>query len=154
MSHQPGKVDVVLADGTRVPFPDGGIDALYCISVLEHVRDPPAVVAEAARVLKLKPGGLFILTIDLDMSGVFDTDVDGHARLCAGIREHFTYLYPERTVHPADVLGPYGSIASNRERPAYTWWYHLKQYVLKPMLGVRPMPLQYLAVQAFTLARV
>lgn len=67
--------------------------------------------------------------------------------------ECVAFLYPERTVHRADILGPYGSIASNRERPSWTWWYHLKQYVLKPMLGRRPMPMQYLAVQAFILLR-
>ncbi|VUX46337.1 exported hypothetical protein [Candidatus Defluviicoccus seviourii] len=86
---------------------DDGFDRNCWTSVFEHVRVPSAVVAEAVRVLK--PGGLFILTIDLDMSGVFAIDVDGHARLCAAIREHFTYLYPKRTVHPAETSsGPTG----------------------------------------------
>ncbi|VUX46338.1 hypothetical protein DF3PA_200020 [Candidatus Defluviicoccus seviourii] len=53
-----------------------------------------------------------------------------------------------------DILGPYGSIASNRARPIWTWWYHVKQFILKPMLGRRPMPMHYLAVQAFALTKL
>lgn len=149
--HQPGRIDFVLADGAKLPFPDGTVDAVYCISVLEHVPDPSGVAVEVARVLK--PGGLFVLTIDLDTSGLLELDPPGHARLYDTILEHFDYLCPERTVHPADVLGPYGSIASNRERLAWMCWYHLKQYVLKPIFGKTPVPIQYVAIQAFVLTR-
>jgi len=149
--HQPGKIDFVLADGDTLPFPDGTVDAVYCISVLEHVPDPSKVAVEIARVLK--PGGLFVLTIDLDTSGMLEIDPAGHARLYDTILEHFDYLCPERTVHPADVLGPYGSIASSRERLAWMCWYHLKQYVLKPIFGKTPVPIQCLAIQAFVLTK-
>ncbi|MFN8094477.1 MAG: class I SAM-dependent methyltransferase [Vicinamibacteria bacterium] len=44
----------------RLPIADRSIDAVLCTQVLEHVPDPPAVILEAARVLR--PGGRLILT--------------------------------------------------------------------------------------------
>lgn len=41
----------IYADACRLPFADGSIDAVACFEVLEHVRDPDAVLAEIARVL-------------------------------------------------------------------------------------------------------
>jgi SAM-dependent methyltransferase len=45
-----------VADGHRLPLVDGSIDAVWIQAVLEHVLDPPAVVAEIHRVLK--PDGI------------------------------------------------------------------------------------------------
>ncbi len=42
-------------DGEHLPFEDGRFDVVYCAQVLEHVRRPAPLLAEAARVLK--PGG-------------------------------------------------------------------------------------------------
>jgi SAM-dependent methyltransferase len=47
-------VDVV-ADGHRLPFPDGVFRAVICQSVIEHVLEPAVMIAECARVLQ--PGG-------------------------------------------------------------------------------------------------
>jgi len=52
------KLDVT-ADLSRLPFPDGCFDAALNVVVLEHTRDPQAVLSEIARVLK--PGGRFLL---------------------------------------------------------------------------------------------
>jgi SAM-dependent methyltransferase/uncharacterized protein YbaR (Trm112 family) len=41
-----------VADGHRLPLADGCIDAVWIQAVLEHVLDPPGVVAEIHRVLK------------------------------------------------------------------------------------------------------
>ncbi len=49
--------EFVTFDGERLPFGDGSFDLVYCKQVLEHVRHPGQVVAEAARVLR--PGGWF-----------------------------------------------------------------------------------------------
>lgn len=46
----------VVADGHFLPFRDGVFDGVWIQAVLEHVLDPPAVVAEIHRVLK--PSGL------------------------------------------------------------------------------------------------
>ena len=48
------RVDVV-TDIHRLPFPDGSVDGVFDIAVLEHVEDPVAIVQEIHRVLK--PGG-------------------------------------------------------------------------------------------------
>jgi SAM-dependent methyltransferase len=41
--------------GEAIPYPDGHFDAVYSSNVLEHVDDPPRVLAEIVRVLR--PGG-------------------------------------------------------------------------------------------------
>jgi SAM-dependent methyltransferase/uncharacterized protein YbaR (Trm112 family) len=46
----------LVCDGHDLPFRDGSFDAVVCQAVLEHVLDPPRVVAEIHRVLA--PGGL------------------------------------------------------------------------------------------------
>jgi ubiquinone/menaquinone biosynthesis C-methylase UbiE len=45
------------SDG-KIPFPDAFFDLVVCISVLEHVTDAKAFLAEVARVLK--PSGHFV----------------------------------------------------------------------------------------------
>ncbi|MDA8340691.1 MAG: class I SAM-dependent methyltransferase [Actinomycetota bacterium] len=45
----------VVADGTRLPVPDGAVDLVVSSNVLEHVAAPFALVDEMARVLR--PGG-------------------------------------------------------------------------------------------------
>lgn len=42
---------------------DNSIDLVYCVSVLEHTDNYPAIVDEVKRVLK--PGGIFVLSIDI-----------------------------------------------------------------------------------------
>jgi 2-polyprenyl-3-methyl-5-hydroxy-6-metoxy-1,4-benzoquinol methylase len=48
------------AAGEALPFPDAHFDVVMCVDVLEHVRDPEALVAEVSRCLK--PGGLCQIT--------------------------------------------------------------------------------------------
>ena len=54
-----GSLDIV-SDITAIPEPDASFDAVLCTEVLEHVPDPPAAIAELARLLR--PGGTLILT--------------------------------------------------------------------------------------------
>lgn len=51
-------MELVEADLAKLPVADGSVDLIYSRSVMEHVVDPDAVYAEAARVLK--PGGRWI----------------------------------------------------------------------------------------------
>jgi SAM-dependent methyltransferase len=39
-------------DGSAIPFPDGTFDVVFSSNVLEHVREPAALVRETRRVLK------------------------------------------------------------------------------------------------------
>jgi len=48
------------ADLKRLPFADDTFDAAFCAQVLEHEREPAAVVAELYRVLR--PGAKLLLT--------------------------------------------------------------------------------------------
>ena len=52
-----------------LPYPDGGLDIVCCMSVLEHTDNYAQIVNEFARVLR--PGGLLVLTFDLSLDGKF-----------------------------------------------------------------------------------
>jgi SAM-dependent methyltransferase len=54
-------VRLVIGDARGLPFPDAHFDVVLSGGLLEHFRDPGAVVAEMARVLR--PGGLFYADI-------------------------------------------------------------------------------------------
>ncbi|MBP9773597.1 MAG: class I SAM-dependent methyltransferase [Candidatus Peribacteraceae bacterium] len=53
-------VDIV-ADATRLPLADNSIDGIICESLLEHVPDPNAIMADMLRVLK--PGGQMYIVV-------------------------------------------------------------------------------------------
>lgn len=46
---------ILLADGTKLPFPDESVDAVYAHGVLQYAAEPAVIVQEAHRVLR--PGG-------------------------------------------------------------------------------------------------
>lgn len=57
----PANVELVEADGTALPFPDGSFDLASTLRTLHHVRRPELVVAELIRVTR--PGGR-VLVVD------------------------------------------------------------------------------------------
>lgn len=68
---------VVLADGRRLPFRDGGFDAVSSVWLLHLVEDPAEarqIVAECARVLR--PGGVYVTTVDKGASHNVGSDID------------------------------------------------------------------------------
>ncbi|MBC2865327.1 class I SAM-dependent methyltransferase [Streptomyces mexicanus] len=66
---------VVLADSRRLPFPDGRFDAVTTVWVLHlATADARAVVAECARVLR--PGGVYVTTVDKAASHNVGSDID------------------------------------------------------------------------------
>lgn len=82
---------VVLGDCHRLPFADGSLDAVCAVWLLHLLPDAPRVVAECARVLR--PGGVFVTTVDKDAGHDVDSDVD---RLMAPYRVR-------RTAYDADA---------------------------------------------------
>lgn len=53
--------DIRLGPADALPWADGHFDAAVCLDVLEHCPDPPAAVAELARVLR--PGGTLVASV-------------------------------------------------------------------------------------------
>lgn len=150
----PGRVDFSLADGKTLPFEDGSIDVVYCISVLEHIPDFPRTIAEVERILK--PGGLFIVTIDLDLRGDAQIGVEPHRRLKEILAEDFDHVYPERSVHPADILTTRRSPFPLQGYPfgLRSSWLILRRLAF-PLFGRRPLPFSppVLAVEGMVLAK-
>jgi ubiquinone/menaquinone biosynthesis C-methylase UbiE len=56
-------VEYHLADGLRLPFADGSLDAVFANMYLHHVVEPLEAIREMARVLR--PGGRLVIT-DMD----------------------------------------------------------------------------------------
>ncbi len=137
LDQSPGQVDCLPCDESHLPFGDEEVDAVYCISVLEHVPEFEHAIADVARILK--PGGQFLLTIDLDLCGYLRIDVDSYHALRRCLSRHFVLAEPEISVHPGDLLEMATSPFSDM---SYSAWknavFHVKQQVLKPLLGRKP----------------
>ncbi len=85
-----------------LPLSDNSIDALYSISVLEHIPSPEKTVADIARVLK--PKGIFILTMDIDIAGNLDLSPGKFKSIINEMNAHFRIIQPETTVHPRSLI--------------------------------------------------
>ena len=105
----PGSVSFRLTDGALLPFKKNEIDAMYCVSVLEHILDPTKTIKEVARVIK--EGGLFVLTLDIDLKGNSDIGPDKYQLMLDTFREYFEPKELDQTIHPLRLLksnnGPY-----------------------------------------------
>jgi SAM-dependent methyltransferase len=139
VSHSPGAVGFRLIDKATLPFEDEKCDALFCISVLEHIHDFENTLMEMARILK--PEGLCLITCDLglDIDEDSQLDIAPYKKLICGIEKEFRFLWPERTTHPADVLTSRNSpYAVGRKSCSRFLWQLTKQKILKPLLGRKP----------------
>ena len=52
-------LETIQGDARKLPLADGSADAVMLVSMLHHVEDPPAALAEARRILR--PGGRLAL---------------------------------------------------------------------------------------------
>jgi ubiquinone/menaquinone biosynthesis C-methylase UbiE len=59
LAHYPN-VSVRVADATATGLPDGSADAVVAMNLIHIVPDPPAVLAEACRLLR--PGGTLVVS--------------------------------------------------------------------------------------------
>ncbi|MBM4024963.1 MAG: class I SAM-dependent methyltransferase [Planctomycetes bacterium] len=150
-----GQVQFRQTDGLHLPLTDGAADAIYCISVLEHIESFEHNIAEFSRVLK--PGGLLLLTIDLDLQGNSQIGVVRHLDLGRRLQAGFEYGCPDITIHPADLLtctrGPFPLC---RERTgARLACFLLKQEWRKRVLRRKPRPVRpyLLCVQGLVLRK-
>ena len=59
--HLHGRVEAVATGGGPIPLPDGAADVVTSFTVLEHVPDEQAALAEMRRILR--PGGKLIISV-------------------------------------------------------------------------------------------
>ncbi|MBI4636881.1 MAG: methyltransferase domain-containing protein [Candidatus Rokubacteria bacterium] len=79
-----GRITLRVADGARLPWRAGRFDATLAITVLLHVSDPMAVVAEMARVTR--PGGrVGVQDQDFGTVAVEHPDPELTARIFTGV---------------------------------------------------------------------
>lgn len=64
--YRSGKIEIVVGNAATLPFPDDFFDKVYTFSALEHFlgEDDSLCAAEVGRVLK--PGGVFIGSVDFN----------------------------------------------------------------------------------------
>jgi ubiquinone/menaquinone biosynthesis C-methylase UbiE len=67
---------IISLAGDRVPLPDGSLEYITALDVLEHTPDDRAVVAGFHRLLK--PGGIALVTVPAGMALWSDWDVSLH----------------------------------------------------------------------------
>lgn len=136
-----------------LPFADAEVDAVYCISVLEHVPDFENTVREMARIVR--PGGPVLLTVDLDLSGRGELSEQRHRDLLDCVDRHLQRVGPWRTVPANEQLttrrGPYPLPSP---RGPGRWWFEAKQAVKRTIgLPPRQFPDFCLAVEGIALQR-
>lgn len=76
-----------VADLTALPYPDQSFDAIYCVSVLEHIPARERVMKEFARVLK--PEGKLIVSFDISLDGSRDICLPEAARMLVELSRYF-----------------------------------------------------------------
>lgn len=61
---EPEHVEFLKASGYEIPFPDDAFDVVHAHQVLQHVKDPRAMIAEMLRVTKRDGGHLICRDVD------------------------------------------------------------------------------------------
>jgi SAM-dependent methyltransferase len=136
MPHGPGKVEFRLSEGVNLPFQDNEVDVVFCISVLEHISNFENTISEMARILRR--GGLFVLTIDLDLRGDTEIGVEKHKKLLDELHRYFEMEHAERTIHPADLLNTCNGPCPWKTPVGFDRFWFLFKQRLKPVLGKKP----------------
>lgn len=155
VSAMPGRVDFRAIRAGRLPLEDAEADAIYCISVIEHVHKPAELIREMSRVLK--PGGLCLLTLDIDLQGNSALGPREYLDLRSALAAHFEYASPEQTTHPRDLLtswrGPFPMKPPALVEQAK--WV-VRERLLKPLLGRKSRPFLpcRLAVEGMALTKL
>lgn len=125
----------VLQSGTTLPLADASIDVAYSVSVLEHMPDPVPIITELARIVK--PGGAFVLTLDLDFEGgASGVSVPHFYALMDHLRVRFDWKYADHTVPPLDILTSKNSPwprPGERNVPGLLWRTKERRYL--PLIG-------------------
>jgi len=98
----PGRLSFRQGDARAIPVEEHSVDAVYSISVLEHIPRPEQVIGEVARVLR--HDGLFVVTIDVGLEEAFDVSPAVFSKLQLELARFFVPAAPERSIHPRRLL--------------------------------------------------
>ena len=128
--YAPGSVNVALIKNGVIPVESESQDVVYCISVLKHIPDFESVMDEINRVLK--PSGQFILTVDIDLRGNFELGIKEFQRLQTKLEQNFVKIFPERVVHPSNLLTTSNSPYHMKSRSPF---YPVKQILKYALRG-------------------
>jgi ubiquinone/menaquinone biosynthesis C-methylase UbiE len=129
-------LETLQADAQRLPLPDACADAAMLVSMLHHVEDPAAAIAEAKRILR--PRGRLVLMVFTreDVEDMWLTDyfpstrawiVESHRSLA----EHLAMLPGARSIEIAyrDLEdGSLGALAAHPEKLADPRWHRQTSY--------------------------
>jgi 2-polyprenyl-3-methyl-5-hydroxy-6-metoxy-1,4-benzoquinol methylase len=106
LAREGATAELVRANLERLPFPDAAFDRVLCVQVIEHLLDPPAGIAELARVLK--PGGTLVLSTDNSRNVVSQVLNSPRTALVRALRlrgKHAAVSFPHRAFTAAEVVG-------------------------------------------------
>jgi ubiquinone/menaquinone biosynthesis C-methylase UbiE len=153
VSCKPGTVNFRLTDGAKLPYGDGEVDAIYCVSVLEHIPSFETTIAEMARVLK--PQGLLLLTIDLDLRGDNEIGAERYRALKREVESHFRYVNATQTAHPAALLTSANGPFPVKEPRGISRFYFSAKQLAKAVLNRPTNPLTpfHLCVEGMSLQK-
>ena len=133
IDHAPGKIVIGLMDGKRVPLGDESQDVVYCVSVLEHIPNCEDTIKEVARILK--PGGQFVLTVDIDLRGDSELGVEAFELMQALlVAAGFKTAIPERVIHPGALLTTENSLYPELHKSAVAYAKQVVKNVLRGQL--------------------
>ncbi|MDG6988694.1 MAG: class I SAM-dependent methyltransferase [Nitrososphaerota archaeon] len=81
-------VDFDVESLEELAYPDASFDVVYCISVLEHLRERNKALGELKRVLR--KGGLLLLTYDISPDGLSDIPIAEARQLLERLQKEFS----------------------------------------------------------------
>ena len=122
---------LVQADGGRMPFPGGYFASAFSNSVLEHIPEVEAVLADTARVLR--PGAPFVFCVpnhnfDPKLSIARGLDRAGLSSLADRYRSFFDRVARHHHLDPPEVW------QGRLERAGFTidrWWHYFSPDALR-----------------------
>ncbi len=123
-----GRVRFREAAVQNLPYNDGGLDVLMCVSVLEHTGDYATVIREMARVIT--PGGRLVLTFDLGLDGKFELLPASSKLVLDELEKHFDLdrddLQAQADRAYADATGLLSTPEVRRREPEHLPWKYPK----------------------------
>lgn len=95
----------IVGDIHNLPFKDNSIDAILCMSVLEHVEEPSRAVKEIYR--SLKPGGYCFAQVPFIFTTIQCWDI---IKITTGLREMVLNIFLE--IFVVEIINGRGALAT------------------------------------------